>query len=55
MGEANELAQRLGLEITFRVFNSADGSIKCDKYDQNKFLKTLSVDEFHRELKSLRK
>ena len=33
MGEANEISQKLGLKTTFRVFNSADGTIKCDVYE----------------------
>lgn len=55
MGEANEISQKLGLKQTFRVFNSADGTIKCDVYDGQKFKKTLTNDEFQRDLKALRK
>lgn len=55
MGEANEISEELGLDITYWVFNSAKGLIKCDKYKKNKFIKTVTPDEFMRELKSLRK
>lgn len=55
MGEANELSQRLNLKTTFRAFKSADGSIKCHQYEGKKFLKSLTTDDFNRELKSLKK
>lgn len=55
MGQANDLAGEMGLSSTYRVFNSSDGSIKCDLYEHNKLVKTLSIDEFQRELKMLRK
>ena len=43
------------MEVTYRVFNSADGSIKCHKHEVNKPVETLTNDKFHREIKSLRK
>ena len=55
MGEANELSQRLNLKTTFRAFKSADGSIKCHQYEGKKFIKSLTTDDFNRELKSLKK
>ena len=55
MGQANDLAGEMGMAVTFRVFNSSDGSIKCHLYEEDQFVKALSVDEFHRELKMLRK
>lgn len=49
MGEANEICQKLGMNITYRVFNSADGSIKCHIYELNHFKKCLNLDDFNRE------
>lgn len=46
MGQANDLAGEMGLAFTYRVFNSSDGSIKCDLYEEDKFIKTLTIDEF---------
>ena len=49
MGEANEICQNLGLNVTYRVFNSADGTIKCHIYELNQFKKCLNLDDFNRE------
>ena len=55
MGEANELCRRLNLDRTFRVFNSANGTIKCNLFEGKNIIKTLTKDEFDREYKNLRK
>ena len=55
MGEANEICQNLGLNITYRVFNSANGTIKCHIYELNQFKKCLNLDDFNREFKFLKK
>lgn len=49
MGEANEICQNLCQNKTYRVFNSADGSIKCHIYENDSYIKSLTLDEFERE------
>ena len=58
MGEANEICQKLTKsEVyknrTYRVFNSADGSIKCHIYINDQFLASMTLDEFERDFKML--
>jgi len=38
---------------TYRVFNSADGSIKCHIYINDQFLASMTLDEFERDFKML--
>jgi len=38
---------------TYRVFNSADGSIKCHIYVNDQFLASMTLDEFERDFKML--
>merc|ERR1712226_520132 len=54
MGEANEICQTLGQNKTYRVFNSADGSIRCHIYENDQYIKSLNLDEFEREYKNLK-
>ena len=53
MGDANEICQKLNKNQTYRVFNSADGSIKCHIYENDQYMKSLTLDEFEREYKNL--
>ena len=53
MGEANEICQELKKNQTYRVFNSADGSIKCHIYENDQYVRSLTLDEFEREFKNL--
>merc|ERR1711953_1164818 len=39
---------------TYRVFNSADGSIRCHIYENDQYIKSLNLDEFEREYKNLK-
>ena len=55
MGEANEIAQALELPTTFRAVKKDDGSTKCHVYMNDRFIEEISLKNFLREWKKLKR
>lgn len=49
MGEANEICQLLKLDTTYRVYPSADGTIKCLMVKNNERKETFTLSKFEKE------
>jgi len=54
MGEANEVAQALGENFTYRAYKSADGTLRCNVYEMDTHVKTLNMKELNREHNALK-
>jgi len=54
MGEANEMAKTLNTNITYRAYKSADETLKCNVYDVDTQIASLSMKEFQREYNLLK-
>ena len=55
MGEANEIAQALELPTTFRAVKKDDGGTKCHVYMNERFIEEISLKNFLREWKKLKR
>ena len=53
MGEANELSQEQGSNITYRAFKGVDGTLKCRVFELDKFIKEMSLDELVKEYNTI--
>ena len=55
MGEANEIAQALELPTTFRAVKKDDGGTKCHIYMNDHFIEEITLDNFLREWRKLKR
>ena len=55
MGEANEIAQNEGLQTAFRAIKKEDGSTMCHMYEGDEFVKELTLENFLREWRRLKR
>jgi hypothetical protein len=55
MGEANEIAQSLDLPTTFRAIKKDDGSTKCHVYMNDNFVDEITLENFLREWRKLKR
>lgn len=55
MGEANEIAQSMNLPTTFRAIKKEDGTTKCHIYHNDQFVEEITLDNFLREWRRLKR
>lgn len=55
MGEANEIAQNEGLQTAFRAIKKEDGITMCHMYEGDEFIKELTLENFLREWRRLKR
>lgn len=55
MGEANEIAQNTGLTITYRAIKKDDGKTKCYIFDNDQFIEEITLENFLREWRKLKR
>ncbi|CAG9325894.1 unnamed protein product [Blepharisma stoltei] len=55
MGEANEIAQSMGLPTIYRAIKKEDGTTKCHIYHNDQFVEEITLDNFLREWRRLKR
>jgi len=55
MGEANGISASIGSAYTFRAFKSEEGTLKCHIYEEEQFRKEISLEDFLREWRRLKR